>query len=367
MDPLGFGKLITENWGILKMYPAAFGSVFGFGLIVGLAIVRAFLNERLVGQQNDIVKLRAILEEKLPASFLPQPKRSRPMSFPLILAGLSLAFVGIVIAIGGVIWQLWLPPKVVDDPSAPTVSIATPQGADTPLTKAVNAFLAKQGKTAHWNETIDGHQYVGLGSISGLPGDEVITYWDYASLGPWPTLQDGFGEDWVRTLPKKRPTFKLQSDRENFRGEVGELQKILNQKMTTMLNLSDDLFKSPTANREKISQIEVLYREIDSLLFIRTDHSNGTLFDKSNYKELLMGALSEDWQAYWKNYHDAFVDLKRVVDLLDQARKYPDNTELAALTSNIGPQNELFRDKTKALRFWLARQNQSIELLISAI
>ena len=47
MDPLGFGKIIAENWDILKMYPGAFLSVLGFGFIVGLAITRVFLNERL--------------------------------------------------------------------------------------------------------------------------------------------------------------------------------------------------------------------------------------------------------------------------------------------------------------------------------
>jgi hypothetical protein len=253
--------------------------------------------------------------------------------------------------------------------AANAANSAVENGPNSPLAKAVDAFLAKTGKTAHWNETIDGHQYVGFGSFTGIRDDETITYWDYASLGPWPTSQDKFGDSWLRALPKKRPNFKLQSDRENFRAEVGELQKILNRKMVTMLNLSDDLFASPVSqdSKEKISKIENIYQEVGSALFIRTDHSSGTLFDKSNYKELLMGAVSDDWQTYWKDYHEAFVDLKRVIALIEQARKYPDNTELTTLTSNIETENELFRDRTRALRFWLGRENQCIELLIAAI
>jgi hypothetical protein len=106
MDPFGFNRLIADKWDIVMMYPGLFAAVIGLGFLVGIAVTRIFLNERLVGQQNDIAKLRAILEEKLPPSFLPQPKRSRPMSFSFILGGLGLAFVGIAIAIGGAVWQM---------------------------------------------------------------------------------------------------------------------------------------------------------------------------------------------------------------------------------------------------------------------
>jgi hypothetical protein len=80
-----------------------------------------------------------------------------------------------------------------------------------------------------------------------------------------------------------------------------------------------------------------------------------------------MGALLDDWQTNWVNYRVAFADLKRAIALLEQTRRYPDNTELISLASNIGPQNELFRDRMSALRGWLIRENQCIEMLISVI
>jgi hypothetical protein len=134
MDPFGFNRLIADKWDIVMMYPGLFAAVFGLGFLVGIAVTRIFLNERLVGQQNDIAKLRAILEEKLPASFLPTSKRSRPMSFPFILGGLGLALIGIAIAIGGVLWTMR---------SGSSVSVAAPPTNTALLQSAITTNVPK--------------------------------------------------------------------------------------------------------------------------------------------------------------------------------------------------------------------------------
>src|SRR5438445_284277 len=90
MDPFGFGKIITDKWDILMMSPGVFFAVLGFGFVLGLAITRAFLNERLTGQQIRITDLEKVLDGKLSANFLPPRKRSKQM-----FVGLLLIFVGI--------------------------------------------------------------------------------------------------------------------------------------------------------------------------------------------------------------------------------------------------------------------------------
>lgn len=128
MDPFGFGRIIADKWDVVLTYPGLFGAVFGLGLVVGIALARIFLNERLVGQQNDIVKLRAILEDKLPPSFLPQPKRSRTMSFTLVLGGISLAFIGLAVATVGIL----LRPQSTSPATQPLATEApAPQPAPT--------------------------------------------------------------------------------------------------------------------------------------------------------------------------------------------------------------------------------------------
>ena len=83
MDPLGFGRIVTDNWGILMMHPDAFSAVFGLGLILGWALARVLLNERISRQELRITDLQAVVDGKLPVGFLPPSKRNRPMSFSL--------------------------------------------------------------------------------------------------------------------------------------------------------------------------------------------------------------------------------------------------------------------------------------------
>src|SRR5258708_1123554 len=101
MDPFGFGRIIADKWDVLMMSPGAFWAVLGFGFFLGLAITRAFLNERLTRQQMRIADLEKVLDGKLSASFLPPPrrKRSKQMSFGLVLiyVGVVVAFVGALI------------------------------------------------------------------------------------------------------------------------------------------------------------------------------------------------------------------------------------------------------------------------------
>jgi hypothetical protein len=121
MDPFGFGRIIADKWDILMMSPGAFWAVLGFGFFLGLAITRAFLNERLTRQQMRITDLEKVLDGKLSASFLPPPlrKRSKQMSF-----GLVLIFVGVVAAFVGAL--------LVARDSGPQTKVATPTGPVAP-------------------------------------------------------------------------------------------------------------------------------------------------------------------------------------------------------------------------------------------
>ena len=101
MDPFGFGRIISDKWDILMMSPGAFFAVLGFGFVLGLAVTRAFLNERLTRQQMRIADLEKVLEGKLAISHLqpPQGKRSKQMSIGLILifVGLGAAATGALV------------------------------------------------------------------------------------------------------------------------------------------------------------------------------------------------------------------------------------------------------------------------------
>jgi hypothetical protein len=104
MGPLW--KIFTDNRDIILMAPGVFLAAIALGWLAGWMVIRLVYNQRLAHQQDMIAKLRGILEEKLPASFLPQPKRSKLMSFPLIFGGLGLAFIGLSLAAVGAIWQM---------------------------------------------------------------------------------------------------------------------------------------------------------------------------------------------------------------------------------------------------------------------
>jgi hypothetical protein len=81
-----------------------FAAASGLGLILGWALARALLNERLSHQQLRIADLQGVLDGKLPATFLPPPKRTKLMSFPLILSGLGLAAIGLALVALGMFW-----------------------------------------------------------------------------------------------------------------------------------------------------------------------------------------------------------------------------------------------------------------------
>jgi hypothetical protein len=131
MDPFGFGKIITDKWDILMMSPGAFFAVLGFGFFLGLAITRAFLNERLTRQQMRIADLEKVLDGKLSASFLPPSprKRSKQMSVGpvLIFAGIGAALVGAIIVTSNRSLPLTNQP-----PNAPVVPLPAQPPADAP-------------------------------------------------------------------------------------------------------------------------------------------------------------------------------------------------------------------------------------------
>jgi hypothetical protein len=87
MDPFGFGRIIADKWDILMMSPGAFWAVLGFGFFLGLAVTRAFLNERLTRQQNEDRRSREGIGWKTISKFSAATprKRSKQMSFGLVL------------------------------------------------------------------------------------------------------------------------------------------------------------------------------------------------------------------------------------------------------------------------------------------
>jgi hypothetical protein len=136
---------------------------------------------------------------------------------------------------GGLTISLWMMPYF-EIQSAAIGQITS----DYSLAKAVEAFLAKQNKAPRWGQTADGRATVGLGSGTGLTDDQFITFWD-ASLGKWPSIQDGFTPLQLRIFPPKIPTFTTQYDKENFRSAVDALQKLMNQKIGAIVRLSQSL------------------------------------------------------------------------------------------------------------------------------
>jgi hypothetical protein len=141
MDPLGFGRIIADKWGIVMMHLDVCAAIFGLGLILGWALVRVLLNERLSRQQLRITDLQAVVDGKLPPHFLPPAKRNKLMSFPLVLGGLGLAFIGLAIATIGIFWQ-----SGSQKPQQPT----TPRTSDAAPTKPTN-LLPDDGGPIKWN------------------------------------------------------------------------------------------------------------------------------------------------------------------------------------------------------------------------
>jgi hypothetical protein len=98
MDPLGLNRIIAEKWDIILMYRGLFAAVCILGFCIGVGLTRIFLNERLARHEIRIADLQGVLDGKIPPDFV----RSRSMSMPFMVAGLVLAFVGLVVAAIGV-------------------------------------------------------------------------------------------------------------------------------------------------------------------------------------------------------------------------------------------------------------------------
>ncbi|QWG21054.1 hypothetical protein KMZ93_13375 [Bradyrhizobium sediminis] len=93
--------IVTDNWAIIMMAPVLFVAALFLGWLAGWMVIRLVYNQRLAHQADMITNLRAVLEEKLPPSFLPlnYQKRSKRMSFGLVLIffGIGAALLGALI------------------------------------------------------------------------------------------------------------------------------------------------------------------------------------------------------------------------------------------------------------------------------
>jgi hypothetical protein len=141
-------KILSDNWGVVTMAPLVFLAALCSGVAIGWMVVSLIYNQRLVHQQDVIGNLRAVLEDKLPASVLRATPRTRTkrMSFGLILifVGLSTSLLGALIVLFDKSYQQT---KINITGVAPPSVTALPTQSAPPIPLPENkAFISK---TAH--------------------------------------------------------------------------------------------------------------------------------------------------------------------------------------------------------------------------
>jgi hypothetical protein len=248
-----------------------------------------------------------------------------------------------------------------------------------PLARAVDAFLAKQGKAPRWGQTAGGPATVGLGSGTGLPDDIYITFWG-ASLGPWPTVQDGFTNAQLRRFPTKAPKFTTQYDREKYRLAVDDLSKIINQDIGELVRLSMNISgsrpvvspNSPNGTDqplETLRRMSSIFQDVHARIFNRGNGSDRSLFDQyPSYKEELLDILPDGWDPIVGAYNVALQQFIGAVMLLRGAERHLDDRELYNMaTHNLDGYQEALQKATGPLRDWAIDTNSRIDLTIKAI
>lgn len=284
---------------------------------------------------------------------------------------------GLIVAAFGLVWQWRLNSAAVRLSPEPVASATS--GPSSPLAKAIESFLARRGKTPHWNETINGHQYVGLGSQTGAADDEFITVWD-ETLGSWPTTHDGFTEKQLRIFPAKITKFTTNYDREKFRSAVEDLSAIINGQIGELVTLSNNVVgihpivgadrdRGAIGPLERLQRIRTLYDGVFTSLFVSTNGHFGQFFDQYPlYNEELRGLIPNDWQAVWDRYNVALANLTRAVSLLRAAEKIPeDRAQYELATANIEPYQTTFAEATQAVRNWTFLPSKRIDLMIKSM
>jgi hypothetical protein len=294
---------------------------------------------------------------------------------------------GLAIALCGVIWQMSKPalpvvathiqlgPEPVKQSPEPAKQ---PQSSGNPLIDAVNSFLAKSGKTTNW-DVRNSNPAVSLQDNSDGLGP-YISRWD-VSLGPWPTVSDGFTANQLRRLPPKVPNLRLQSQKETLSAATEDFSKIINRKIGGMTARSDNVAGVHPiigANRdrgaieplEKLQKLRAEYNEIHNVLFARGSEGNGTFFENysSIYSELLRGLMPDNWQPVWEAYNVALLNLTRSVELLQTAEKQAENRSLyEQATANIEPYQSAFVQANAALRGWADQASKRAEMMAKAL
>jgi hypothetical protein len=247
-------------------------------------------------------------------------------------------------------------------------SAKQPELSGNPLREAIDAFLAKNGKTIDWKtsvliQTPDAND--GKGAY--------IAYWDQ-SMGPWPEpiAGNGFTADQLRKLPRKVPRFSTQFDKEEFRKSVRDVSTVIKQ--------VDDLIKASRnvagvtpitgGNRadaseplEKLRKIRETFHALDGQLF-RTP-----IFDQyPDYKAELWGLIPPGSQDVFQNFGAVLNELTNAVALLREVQKLPDNvTASAQALEAIKPIQDRFAATFGLLQRWVVDCNQRIDMVTRAI
>lgn len=204
----------------------------------------------------------------------------------------------------------------------------TPAAANN-LSQNIETFLAKRGKDADLNAIRPLIQMEDQADGKG----PYIARWD-ASLGPWPTVTDGFTTHQLHRLPKHIPQLKTQTARENFNQAVDSLSNILNKQISKVVSQSQSLAghsplvgkgrESATDRLQQIADIQSQSGTIAKALF----DGDETIFKASSYGQDLSGILPDQPREQWSRFELAIHDFAQALRLIQDAERYPEDNRL---------------------------------------
>ncbi|MEH2542828.1 hypothetical protein [Bradyrhizobium sp. AZCC 1699] len=245
-------RIISDNLGVVMTAPLPFFVAFCSGIGVGWIVVGLIYTQRLAHQQDLIQNLRAVLEDKMPASVLGSALRVRTkrmaVGLTLIFVGLGVSLFGaVLVVLGGSATKTAAMPTVPaasnakqDAPSPPAVlsSQAAPP-EDTSAKSAVKVTYTERDIREMLDALTDAHSLVeDLVAPSFFQLESQVVNWQGAipNMGPqgfaralserrekiqtevWPQINDFVYKTHARYKDQLR--FALALDEEAARGEV---------------------------------------------------------------------------------------------------------------------------------------------------